>query len=141
MKVLIVDDSELIRQRLIDLIREFEVIHDVALAGNAEEAYDSCSEIYPDVIILDIHLPGENGIKILEKIRKKNSDVKIIILTNFPYPQYRKKCLELGADFFLDKTGEFESVRDILQEIYEGRKTKDEGRKTKDEGRKTNDEE
>jgi len=126
MKVLIVDDSELIRQRLVDLIQGFEVIENIALAGNAEEAYTSCSEIYPDVIILDIHLPGENGIRILEKIRKKNTIVKIIILTNFPYPQYRKKCMELGADYFVDKTNEFASISDILKTIYNG---KDEGRK------------
>ncbi len=121
MKILIVDDSELIRQRLVDLIQEFEEIKNVALAGNAEEAYTSCSEVYPDVIILDIHLPGENGIKILEKIRKKNTIVKIIILTNFPYPQYRKKCMELGADYFVDKTNEFSSVSNILKKIYETR--------------------
>jgi len=126
MKVLIVDDSELICQRLVDLLREFKEIKSVELAGNAEEAYASCSEVYPDVIILDIHLPGENGIKILEKIRKKNNIVKIIILTNFPYPQYRKKCMELGADYFVDKTTEFASISDILKTIYNG---KDEGRK------------
>jgi len=123
MKILIVDDSELIRQRLVELISEFEEIKNVDLAGNAEEAYAACSESYPDVIILDIHLPGENGIKILEKIRKKNKVVKIIILTNFPYPQYRKKCMELGADYFVDKTNEFASVSGILEGIYEGGKT------------------
>ncbi|NQV03331.1 MAG: response regulator transcription factor [Bacteroidia bacterium] len=121
MKILIVDDSELIRQRLVDLIREFEESKNVDLAGNAEEAYASCNDVYPDVIILDIHLPGENGIKILEKIRKKNTVVKIIILTNFPYPQYRKKCMELGADYFVDKTNEFASVSGILKGIYETR--------------------
>ncbi|MBE0648254.1 MAG: response regulator transcription factor [Bacteroidales bacterium] len=140
MKILIVDDSELIRQRLVDLIREFEEIKNIDLAGNAEEAYASCSESYPEVIILDIHLPGENGIKILEKIRKKNEVVKIIILTNFPYPQYRKKCMELGADYFVDKTNEFASVGDILKGIYEGGETKEEGRGKKDEGGRRNEE-
>ena len=87
MKVLIIDDSELIRQRLIDMIQEIDQAEIVGLAGNAEEAYPYCNESCPDVIILDIHLPGENGIKILEKIKKKNNEVIIIILTNFPYPQ------------------------------------------------------
>ncbi|MFH1295746.1 MAG: response regulator transcription factor [Bacteroidota bacterium] len=119
MKVLIVDDSDLIRQRLITMLHELDDIEIAGLTGNAEEAYASCSEVYPDVIILDIHLPGENGIRILEKIRKKNTIVKIIILTNFPYPQYRKKCMELGADYFVDKTSEFASIREILRKIYE----------------------
>ncbi|MBN1198643.1 MAG: response regulator transcription factor [Bacteroidales bacterium] len=121
MNILIVDDSELIRKRLVELIREFEEPTNIALAGNATEAYSACSERYPDVIILDIHLPGENGIKILEKIRKKNKEVKILILTNFPYPQYRKKCMELGTDFFLDKTNEFASIRGIMRTIYDGK--------------------
>lgn len=123
MKVLIVDDSELIRKRLIEILDDFEEFEVAGIAGSAEEAYPYCNGSCPEIIILDIHLPGENGIKILEKIRKKNKEVKIIILTNFPFPQYQKKCMELGADYFVDKSSEFASISVILKEIYEGRKS------------------
>ena len=71
----------------------------------------------PDVIILDIRLPGENGIKILEKIKNSKSETIVIMLTNFPYPNYKVKCMALGADYFLDKSTEFELVEKILEEI------------------------
>ena len=121
MKILIVDDSELIRQRLVEMIGEIDQTEVIGLAGNAEEAYSYYNGSCPDVIILDIHLPGENGIRILERIKKKNKEVKIIILTNFPYPQYKRKCMELGADYFVDKSERFELIHEILMEINQGR--------------------
>ena len=127
MRILIVDDSELIRQRLVDVIQDMEQAEIIGLAGNAEEAYHYFNGSSPDVCILDIHLPGENGIKILDKIKRKNKEVKIIILTNFPYPQYRKKCIELGADYFVDKSEEFGSIQKILEEILKREESTENG--------------
>ena len=123
MKILIVDDSELIRQRLASMLQEIKEMEIVGMAGNAEETYPYFNGSHLDVIILDIHLPGENGIKILEKVKKKNKMVKVIILTNFPYPQYRRKCIELGADYFVDKSEEFELIEEILKEINSRRES------------------
>jgi DNA-binding response OmpR family regulator len=69
-------------------------------------------------VILDIRMPGGNGIQVLEAIKTSTAAPVVIMLTAFPYPQYRKKCLEVGADYFLDKTTEFERVVEVLEQLY-----------------------
>ena len=71
----------------------------------------------PDVVILDIRMPGGNGLQALERIKASDSAPMVIMLTAFPYPQYRKKCLELGAEHFFDKSTEFEQVAQVLQQL------------------------
>ena len=114
MKVFIADDSKLVRERLIRILSDMEGIEIAGEAGDAEEAIQSIQRVKPDVAILDIRMPGGNGIKVLETIKGKRMDVKVIMLTNYPYPQYRKKCMEAGADFFFDKSKEFRKIREVL---------------------------
>ena len=102
MKVLVVDDSALLRERLVSMISELPEIAKIGQAQNASQALNSVQKLNPDVVILDIRLSEGNGIEILQKIKKKNSAPITIMFTNFPYPQYRKKCKEEGADFFFD---------------------------------------
>jgi DNA-binding NarL/FixJ family response regulator len=117
MKVFIADDSRDIRNRIITMLSDLESIDMIGQAENVEDAISSIREINPDVVILDIRMPGGSGIDVLENIDKKNSLPVIIMLTNYPYPQYRKKCMDAGADFFFDKSGEFEKVIDVLSSI------------------------
>jgi DNA-binding NarL/FixJ family response regulator len=114
MKVFIVDDSKIVRDGLKKMIEGMDGVEMVGTAHNAQDAIHSISELKPNAVILDIRLPGPSGIKILKDIRKKKLPFKVIILTNYPYPQYRKKCEELGADYFFDKVTEIEKVSDTL---------------------------
>lgn len=95
-------------------------IADVEIVGqahNAPDAITAISEAKPDVVILDIRLPGLNGIDLLKEIRAKNLPSRVIMLTNYPYPQYRKKCEELGADYFFDKIAEIEEMLNVIAEL------------------------
>lgn len=117
MKVFIVDDSTLVRERLAALISEIEGMEVVGQAGNAPEALQAIQHFRPDAVILDIRMPGNNGIQVLEAIKEKNVAPVVIVLTAFPYPQYRKKCLEAGAEYFFDKATEFEQVAEVLKKM------------------------
>jgi len=117
MKCLIVDDSKLMQDRILEVAQKISGIKIVGQAKNSMEAYQMFNEYNPDLVILDIRLPGENGIQILEKIKKANDSVKVIVLTNYPYSQYRKKCIELGADFFLHKSEEFDQLPSVMENI------------------------
>lgn len=117
MKVLIADDSALVRERLAALISELEVVELVGLAGNAHETLEAIQRLKPDIVTLDIRMPGSNGIQVLKAIKMSPSAPVVIMLTAFPYPQYRKKCLELGADYFLDKATEFDRVTEVLRQL------------------------
>ena len=117
MKVLVVDDSALLRERLVSMISELPEIAKIDQAQNASQALNSVQKLNPDVVILDIRLSEGNGIEILQKIKKENSAPITIMFTNFPYPQYRKKCKESGADFFFDKSTEFHKITRVLNKI------------------------
>lgn len=117
MKVLVVDDSALLRERLVSLVSELPEVTTIGQAQDTSQALNAVQKLNPDVVILDIRLSEGNGIEILQRIKKKNSTPVTIMFTNYPYPQYRKKCEELGADFFFDKSTEFHKITDVLKKI------------------------
>jgi CheY-like chemotaxis protein len=64
-------------------------------------------EKQPDLVVLDIRMPGLNGIEVLKKMKEHGLRCKICILTNYPQQQYKEKCLTEGADYFFDKNKDF----------------------------------
>ncbi len=119
MRVFLVDDSAVIRQRLKRLLADLKEIEVMGEAGDAAEATEAIHQGKPDVVLLDIHLLGGSGIEVLENVKKDKPAPAVIILTNYPYPQYRQKCLAAGADFFFVKSTEFDKVVPALQQLIE----------------------
>lgn len=117
MRLLIADDSEILRSRLIEMLNHIPGIEIVGEVENGVDAVVFADRLKPDVIILDIRMPDADGILALESIRRSNSISKIIILTNYPYPQYKQKCLEAGADYFFSKSEEIDKMLGTLQDI------------------------
>ncbi len=117
MKVLIVDDSRLLRERLVSMISDLPDIDVIAQAQDAAGAKESIQELHPDVVILDIRLSKGNGIDVLRETKKGRSAPVVIMFTNYPYLQYRKKCQEVGADFFFDKSTEFHKITGVLEKM------------------------
>ena len=115
--VFIVDDSEIVRDRLTSMLTEVPSINIIGFADNPLAATESIIARRPDVIILDIFLTGGSGIHVLKNIREKKIASKVIMLTNYAQDEYRKKCFEEGADFFFDKSIEFDKVVDVIQRI------------------------
>lgn len=115
-RVLIADDSEQIRERLAALLAESSQIRIIGQAGNIVEAMNAVRCLKPDTVILDIRMPGGSGIDLLKKIKTHYPAIKVIMLTNFDYDQYRRQCRQVGADYFLNKTMEFEKVVDLILE-------------------------
>lgn len=104
MKLLIVDDSDLLQSRLKKSILEVDRSIDIEQAYSFMQAIDLFVSFLPCKIILDIALPDGSGIDLLKKFKVEKPDIKIIILTNFPTSEFKKRCIELGADYFFDKS-------------------------------------
>ncbi len=121
MKVLIVDDSALVRERLKDMLSETAEVESIAQAKDLLEAIVSFHELNPEVVILDIRMPGGSGIDMLQRLKKVSNPPVVIIFTNYPYPQYRRKCIDVGADFFFDKSSEFEKIPQVLKQLKQQR--------------------
>ena len=117
LKVLIVDDSALLRQRLIEMLAELKGVEIIGQAERMVQAKKLARQLKPDSIILDLHMPDGNGIEVLRDIKKQDVAPLVIIFTNYPYLFLRKKCLEAGADFFFDKSTEFEKMFEVLKQV------------------------
>jgi len=117
MKVFIADDSAILCERLVEMLSDIPGIEIIGHARDVLESITSIRKLNPDIVILDIRMPGGSGIDVLQDIKKDKQAPMVIILTNYPYPQYRKKCLGLGADYFFDKSTEFEKVTELFKHL------------------------
>jgi len=116
MRVLIVEDSAIMRERIADLLSEFgKDIDLVAQAQDVPQGLEAIRTLEPDVVILDIRMPGGSGIDVLKALKRERPAAGAIMLTNYPYPQYRERCRDAGADFFLEKSSEFDKLPEIIR--------------------------
>src|SRR6185503_18638934 len=99
LKVVLVDDSALVRQRVRELLSAVKDVEVVGQAANAAEGLRLIRKLRPDVVVLDIELPGPSGISILEALRRYEPSPIVIMLTNYDHRQLRRACVEAGADF------------------------------------------
>ncbi len=116
MRLLIIDDSVLINQKLRELLSDIKGLKIVGEALDGLDGIDKYWKFKPDIVILDIKLPKFNGIEVLQNIRRVKSPTKVIVLTNHSNQYFREACLTEGADFYLDKSTEFQKVYDICNE-------------------------
>jgi DNA-binding NarL/FixJ family response regulator len=119
MKVLVVDDATSVRQRLLANFRKAVGVNEVAEAETGERALELLEEFKPDLVTLDLMLPGMSGLEVLEEIRDRDAKVKIVIFTNYPYPAFRRKCLALGATQFFGKSTDVERILEVIREPSE----------------------
>jgi len=117
MKVLIVDDSLVVRERLENVLSEVPDVEAISKAKNKSEAISLLHKLNPEVMIIDIQMPGGSGIDLLKKTKKERNPPLVVVLTNLSDSQYRKKCIAAGADFFFDKSTEFEKVTGVLKNL------------------------
>jgi DNA-binding NarL/FixJ family response regulator len=122
MNIFIVDDSTVVRDRLKVMLSEIEEVKIFGEAENVEGALGMLNKVSPDLIVLDIRLKEGNGFDLLKVIKQSHPDLKVIMLTNYPYHQYRERALEMGADHFFDKSVDFEKVIKVIKELLKEKK-------------------
>ena len=115
MKVLVVDDSPLVRKRVKRLILEVPTVETVSEAKGRSGAMRSLRKVEHDVMVVDIEIPNGDAIGLLADVKKQQKPPLVIVLSKLSGPEYRKKCADIGADFFFDKSTEFERVADVLR--------------------------
>lgn len=117
LKVLIVEDSPVVAGRIKSMLSELTNMTIVGEAENSKEALIITEVMSPDVVLLDISIQGKSGIHVLKEIKKDHVNTKVIMLTIYAESYYRNVCAELGADYFFDKSTEFEKVPEALLSI------------------------
>jgi len=120
LRVFIADDSSLVRERVAELISAVGDVELVGQADTARETIQAIQRLQPDVAILDIRMAGGDGLRVLETVKAGESPPVVIVLAAFPYPQHRQRCLEAGAEYFLDKATEFDQIAEVLRGLVGG---------------------
>jgi len=113
-KVLLVDDHIIMRDGIRALFTLNDDIDIVGEACNGKEAVQKAQELAPDVIVMDIVMPGIDGLEATREIRKQKSQIKILILTQYNTKEYIMAAFQAGASGYLPKRA---SGRDLLSAI------------------------
>jgi len=127
LRILLVEDSPLLRGRLENMLSQHAAFKVTGLAAAEAEAVEKLDSVPYDVIVVDVELRPGSGIGVIRQARQRNKDPKdgshvwIIVLTNYDLPTVRERCMQAGADHFLDKMREIDQLIPILLGIA-GRK-------------------
>lgn len=114
MKVLLVEDSRVLRERLRAIIGAIPHLELVGEADNETDAQRYLEQSRPDAVVLDLKLKGSSGLSVLEHIKAVVPQTIVLVLTNYGQPEYRSRCAELGADYFFDKSLNFDEFSACL---------------------------
>ena len=100
---MVIDDSEPMRSRLVTLLGEVDGVFIVGSAGDAPTAITLIEQLQPDVVVVDLHMPG-GGTTVLLHAKRTVPPPFVVVVTAYGTEQHRRRCLALGADIFCDKS-------------------------------------
>lgn len=120
LKILLVDDHELVRLGLKSLLSNYPEYQVVAEADSADKAVERCLEYKPDVILMDIRLPGKNGIEATKEIMKELPETKIVMLTSYAEDELLFDAINAGAYGYVLKQIGSEDLIKALERIGRG---------------------
>lgn len=118
LNILLVDDVNIILQKMKMFLSIVPSVNRVDTADSADQAYSLLETNQPQLVVLDVNMPGTSGIDMLKKIRSSERPQPIVVmLTNQKEKIYKDTCLELGADYYLDKSKDFLCLPEIIREL------------------------
>ena len=119
-KVLVADDHTILRQGIKALLDNQEGIEVVGEAKDGREAIKVIEELLPDVIMMDIAMPGLNGLEATRRIKKKFPKMKVLVLTMYANEEYIFQILNAGANGYLVKETAFQDLISAIKAVYRG---------------------
>ena len=118
LRVLIVEDNLIFRETFKKRLNDNFPFMVVEEASNGDEALQKVKEAQPNLIFMDIRLPGANGFQLTKKIKKDLPNIHIAILTDYDLPEYRQAAVEYGADrFFVKSSFNWDEVEALVKSI------------------------
>ncbi len=119
-RVMVVDDHKLVREALQNILSLQADIEVVGEASSGDEAFHKAKDISPDVILMDISMPGTNGIVATRMIRDKLPDVKVIMLTMLDQEGYVYEAIKAGATGYVLKNTSIDELTRAIREVHRG---------------------
>lgn len=119
-RVLVVDDQQLMREGLASLLRIQDGIEIIGTAANGQEALEQAASKKPDVILMDVRMPVMDGVMATEQVRRQLPDCKILMLTTFDDEEYVIEALRVGASGYLLKDIPARDLAQAVQAVHLG---------------------
>jgi two-component system, NarL family, response regulator DesR len=124
-KVLLAEDQVMIREALAALLSFEDDIEVVAQVGQGDQVVSAALDARPDIALLDIEMPGLDGLSAAAELRRASPDVKIIILTTFGRPGFLRRAMESGVSAFLVKDSPADKLTQTIRRVLAGEKVID----------------
>ena len=123
-KVMLVEDDDGFRRSLAGILRSRFPSMVLAEAADGTEAMEKVNSFLPQLIFMDIKLPGQNGLDITRRIKALHPDINVVFLTSYDYPEYREAARACGAYYFLGKgSSTSQQIQDVVEELWAKWKT------------------
>ena len=121
-KVVIVDDHTIFRQGLRRLLEAYEEIEVVGEAGSGEQAISQTERLSPDIVLMDIKMPGMDGIEAIEHIKSEHPQTEIVVLSMYEDAEYIIRAIRAGASSYVQKSTTTERLIETMKETRRGNK-------------------
>lgn len=115
MKVLVAEDQSMLRDAMCQLLAFQADITEVFQAANGQEAIQLLSESPVDIAILDVEMPVQNGLEVLEWVKEERPEIKVVIVTTFKRPGYFERAVKAGVDAYVLKE---RSITDLMRTLH-----------------------
>lgn len=103
------------------MLGEMEGVEIVGPVADGVEAWELFRRVAPQVVVLDLKLPHWDGLELLRAIRDRDLSSLVIVLSLHDRDEYRRRCMQFGADYFLSKSRDFELVRTVIEQFLRER--------------------
>jgi two-component system response regulator YesN len=119
-RTLLVEDNDTFRQLLREILgSEFPSL-EIIEAKEGVEAIEKVETFHPDLILMDIKLPGENGLSLTKTIKNHHPEIVVVILTSYDLPEYREAAHQAQADHFISKSQTTDRILDVVRSFLSG---------------------
>jgi DNA-binding NarL/FixJ family response regulator len=121
LRVLLVEDNDMFREAFKKRLQDDFSFMVIEQAASGDEALQKIGETPPQLIFMDIRLPGFNGLQLTQKVKKEFPGIKIAVLTSYDLPEYRQAATEYGADrFFVKSSFKWDELETLVKSITPG---------------------
>lgn len=120
-RILVVDDHDLVRMGIVRMLGDVEDFDVVGDARSGEEAVIKARELKPDVVLMDVKMPGMGGLEATRKLLLSNADLKVIAVTACEDALYPTRLMEAGAVGYVTKGAEFDEIINAIYKVMHGK--------------------
>lgn len=119
-RVVVIEDHTAVRQMICQLVESISQFNMVGDTGDGQEAYTICLEQKPDLVILDIMLPGLNGIEVLKRFSRHLRKTRVLVFSGYKNENLLKSCMLSGAHGFVEKSATLDALKDAMTIVSDG---------------------